>query len=82
MQGDFSRTSKENSRTQFTIEGECRELSDHGNRAETIHFEHKITQDKEREFDGVFEERHQRQMDLVINLKNRKEKELAEQKAI
>ena len=58
LQSDLARASKENNRVRLATEDECRDLVSNGDRAETVHYEHKMTQDKELAFDQVFEERH------------------------
>ena len=79
--GSLGQTTKDQNRQEMMLEGDLRTLNDGINSAETTHFEHKLHQDREVEFDKLGTNRHDLEVNLVTGLKEKKEKELAECKA-
>lgn len=71
-QGELHQITKENSRQQIMLEGDLKQLSDNNHNNETIHYEHKIHQDKEKAFDEEAMNRHNLEVKLVTDLKDKK----------
>ena len=76
LHGDLNRNKSDNGKQNNALDAELRSLHDHGNQAETTHYEHKIHQDKETAFDEEYLNRHDLEVKLVTALKDRKQKEL------
>lgn len=55
------------------LEGDLKQLSDSNHNNETIHYEHKMHQDKEKAFDEEAMNRHNLEVKLVTDLKDRKD---------
>jgi len=56
------------------LEGDLKQLSDNNYQNETMHYEHKIHQDKEKAFDEEAMSRHNLEVKLVTELKTKKTK--------
>ena len=78
MQGEKFRLHtivKENTKSQIAFEGEMRDLTRNMNNAEDTHKQHKIHQVSEKKGDEEHKSRHDQEVQLMTDLKNRKIKE-------
>ena len=60
---------------QYTLEGEMRDLSNDVIKAEDTHKSHKIFQEEEKKCDEGNKGRHDQEVELMTDLKTRKQKE-------
>ncbi len=67
-------TNRDASRQQLNLESETRTINDQKHQTETIHYEHKVYQDKEAAFDKEAMTRHNEEIALVTALKEKKQK--------
>jgi len=73
--GELSTINRDANRQLMTLESDLRTLINDGDRAEATHFEHKIHQDREKIFDEEHKARHDKEVKLITDLIDRKQKE-------
>ena len=73
--GELSTVNRDSNRQLINLESDLRTLINDGDRAESTHFEHKIHQDKEKTFDEENKARHDKEVGLITDLIDRKQKE-------
>ena len=72
---ELQKTTKDNNKQQFALEGEMRELSNNCQNAEDTHKSHKIQQESEKRGDEEHKARHDQEVQLMTDLKARKTEE-------
>jgi len=71
-QGEISQINRENTKTQINLESDIRQLSNNADQCEQIHLEHKLHQDREKKFDEEAKYRHDLEVKLATELKEKK----------
>ena len=70
--GTLQQANRENSRQQMMLEGDLKQLNDNNHNNEEIHYDHKLTQDLEKAFDEEAMNRHNLEVKLVTELREKK----------